>query len=78
MIEAKGPGYAKLLQSKYFFEDVLPERWRRQAGRQDRASGTRNLDWFFAEVAAAARAKDVFRDKGLDRIKVMTVPAVIP
>jgi len=78
MIEAKGPGYAKLLQSKYFSDKVLPERWRRQAGRQARASGTRDLDWFFAEEAAASKARQVFGKAGFGKINVIIVPAVIP
>jgi hypothetical protein len=78
MIEAKGPGYAKLLQSRYFSEEVLPYRWRTQAAKQISASGGRGLDWFFAEEATASKARDVFKEAGLTKIDVFTVPAVMP
>jgi hypothetical protein len=79
MIEAKGPGYARLLRSQYFSDQVLPYRWRTQAAKQISASSGRGLDWFFAEDAAAARAKEIFgKISALQKINVMNVPAVIP
>lgn len=78
MIEAKGPGYAKLLRYKYFYEKVLPARWTNQATRQILASGGRNLDWFCAESEGANRARELFHDTpSLKRINVLHVPAVI-
>ena len=78
MIEAKGPGYAKLLRYSYFHDDVIPERWKNQAGRQVEASGGRGLDWFFAEESAAARAREIFeRINKLARINILTVLAIV-
>lgn len=62
MIEAKGPGYARLLQYSYFYDDILPARWITQAERQAAASGWRDVDWFFAEPEAADRAREIFSD----------------
>ncbi len=78
MIEAKGPSYARLLRSQYFSDQVLPYLWRTQAAKQISASGGRGLDWFFAEEATASKARDVFKEAGLTKIDVFTVPAVMP
>jgi hypothetical protein len=79
MIEAKGPGFANMLQSGYFSETILPRRWERQAARQVAASGGRNLDWYFAEPEAADRAREVFGDEAtLKRINVNHVPEAAP
>lgn len=76
MIEAKGPRYAEMLQKSPFFEEVFSAEWRDQATKQVAASGRRDIEWFFAEPAAAALASDVFdRDPNLRRIKVVVVPA---
>ncbi len=60
MIEAKGPGFAKLLRWEYFNEEIFPKRWMKQAERQVDASGGRDLDWFFAEESAADWARELF------------------
>jgi len=79
MIEAKGPGYARLLRSPYFYDKILPARWRRQAMKQAAAGGQRNLDWFFAERRAADRAKQIFREtESFQKINVIYFPAVMP
>lgn len=79
MIEAKGPGFAKMLQSSYFSDFVLPARWERQAARQVAASGGRDLDWFFAEPEAADRAREIFDDaRTLRKINVISIPARSP
>lgn len=77
MIEAKGPGYAKLLRYSYFAEEILPERWGRQAERQVDASAWRGLEWFFAEPEAENEAKEIFgRDENrFGKIKVRHEPA---
>jgi hypothetical protein len=77
MIEAKGPGYAKLLQYSYFADRILPDRWTRQASRQVDASGGRGLDWFFAEGSAAEAAQKAFRKiPSLARVNILTIPAM--
>jgi hypothetical protein len=38
MIEAKGPGYAEMLQDSFFSDRILPAQWKGQAGRQIAAS----------------------------------------
>jgi hypothetical protein len=79
MIEAKGPGFANLLRSRYFSQFILPERWTRQAARQIAASGGRDIEWFFAEPEAAAQARQLFADTpGLQNIKVIYVEALTP
>jgi hypothetical protein len=75
MIEAKGPGYAKLLRDSYMSDEVLPERWQRQAERQISAAGSRDVAWFFAEPEPAAKAKEWFGDnKKLRNIKIFVIP----
>ena len=79
MIEAKGPGFARLLRYVFFSKEILPARWERQADRQVSAAGTRRIEWFFAEPEAAKRAEEIFRD-GSDRfknIKVRYEPALV-
>jgi hypothetical protein len=74
MIEAKGPGYAKLLRYSYFAEEILPERWRNQAARQIDASGRRDLEWFFAEPEAQYFARKLFDEtEGIGRIRTRFV-----
>ena len=79
MIEAKGPGYAEMLEKSAFFKDVFSAEWRDQAAKQVAASGGRDIEWFFAEPEAAALASDVFDgDENLKRIKIVVVPAQTP
>jgi hypothetical protein len=75
MIEAKGPGYGRMLGSQYF-RDKFTDRWRRQASRQIAASGGRPLEWYFADREAAEFARKLFgKNESLKRIKVNYVPA---
>ncbi|MEW6436925.1 MAG: hypothetical protein AB1508_07120 [Pseudomonadota bacterium] len=79
MIEAKGPGFARLLRYAFFSKEILPRRWRNQADRQVSAAGERQIEWFFAEPEAAEKAEEIFRD-GSDRfkkIKVRYEPALV-
>jgi len=79
MIEAKGPGFARLLRYPFFSEEILPARWERQADRQVSAAGTRGIEWFFAEPEAAKRAAEIFKDTRdlFERIKVRYEPALV-
>lgn len=79
MIEAKGPGFARMLRSAYFSERVLPARRERQARRQLAASGGREVEWYFAEPEAADSARELFADDNdLRKIKIIVVPADAP
>ena len=79
MIEAKGPGFANMLRSRYFSNFVIPARWERQAARQVGASGGRDVDWFLAEPEAANFARKIFFDSAqLRRIKVFYVWPAMP
>ena len=74
MIEAKGPGYAKLLLDSYMSDEILPDRWQRQAERQIAAAGSRDVEWFFAEPEAAAKAREWFADnRKLRNIKIFVI-----
>ncbi len=77
MIEAKGPGYASCSNP-----NIFPIRFCQSVGdgRPDESpsGGTRDLDWFFAEEAAASKARQVFGKAGFGKINVIIVPAVIP
>ena len=77
MIEAKGPGYAKLLRYAYFADEILPKRWGGQAERQVDVSGWRGLEWFFAEPEAEKKAKEIFENdkERFGKIRVRHEPA---
>ena len=79
MIEAKGIGYAEMLQDPYLGGDVIPGRWLKQARSQVDAAGSRDVEWFFAEPEAARKAKELFgaREK-LQTIKIFVIPAEAP
>ncbi|MGH6813216.1 MAG: hypothetical protein ACREDM_13075 [Methylocella sp.] len=75
MIEAKGHRFAYLLGYPSI-ADSLAKEWVDQATRQVEASGGRAIEWYFAEKAAADRAREIFdRDSELRRIRIFTVPA---
>jgi hypothetical protein len=79
MIEAKGPGYAGLMQSDFLAEKIWREDWEPQAERQIAAAGSRDVEWFFAEPEAAKRAEKWFgADERFKKIKVIVVPAEMP
>ncbi|WP_296708861.1 hypothetical protein [Rhodoblastus sp.] len=78
MIEAKGPGYAEMMEKASFYRDVFSADWRKQASSQIAASGGRDIEWFFAEPEAADFARDIFRDSLNERIRIFHVPARAP
>jgi hypothetical protein len=79
MIEAKGLGYAEMLQDRYLGEDVIPGRCLKQARSQVAAAGARDVEWFFAEPEAARKAGELFGDdQTLQRIKIFVIPAEAP
>ncbi len=77
MIDAKGPGYAGLLSSGPVSKNVI-DGWRKQSLSQIQAAGQRDVVWYFAEQDAADYARDLFREygKGRERIIIRVVPAV--
>jgi hypothetical protein len=73
MIEAKGH-YAKLM-SRQFGRNIVNRGWPKQAERQVKASGGRQIEWYFHEAAAADRARKLFeREQGLRRIRIYFRP----
>ncbi|MGH6812098.1 MAG: hypothetical protein ACREDM_07045 [Methylocella sp.] len=78
MIEAKGPGFAHMLESEFMYKRISA-RWVKQATNQVDASGGRAIEWYFAEDAAAAEAEWIFANvrtlKG--RIKIILEPALV-
>ncbi|MEJ0093589.1 MAG: hypothetical protein WDN46_09155 [Methylocella sp.] len=73
MIEAKGH-YAEMMRSEWG-QDILADRWAKQAEDQIVASGRRRIEWYFHEQAAADLARRVFqREANLKRIKVRYRP----
>lgn len=74
MIEAKGYGFASLLQSSYL-KTRLTYRWIGQATRQVLASGGREIEWYFAEESAREYAEEIFgKIDALKRIRVIYRP----
>ncbi|MGH6839729.1 MAG: hypothetical protein ACREDT_13220, partial [Methylocella sp.] len=74
MIEAKGPGFAHMLERDFMYERISA-RWVKQATDQVDASGGRAIEWYFAETDAADKARDIFNeDTKLRRILIFTVP----
>jgi hypothetical protein len=75
MVEAKGPGYAKLLTYGWG-EDSLSEEWLDQSDRQLAAAGSRRVRWYFAEPEAAEFARVLFRtaEGGRERIEIVVLP----
>jgi hypothetical protein len=74
MVEAKGPGYAKLLRYEWG-KDSLAEQWLDQSARQLAAAGSRRVRWYFAEPEAAEFARDLFSRPGggRDRIEIVVL-----
>jgi hypothetical protein len=75
MVEAKGPGYAKLLTYDWGKES-LRKQWLDQSARQLAALGSRRLRWYFAEPEAAEFTRELFRDdrSGRARIEIVVLP----
>ena len=79
MIEAKGPGYADKLDN-YIVGPNIRADWIEQATKQVEASEGRPLEWYFAEEAAADRARVLFDRNDIlrGRITIFIVPAEAP
>jgi hypothetical protein len=75
MVEAKGPGCAKLLTYQWG-KDSLAEQWLDQSARQLDAAGSRQLRWYFAEPEAAEFARKLFEEAkdGRGRIEIVVLP----
>ena len=78
MIEAKGPGFAKMLESEFMYARISA-RWVKQATSQVEGSGGRAIEWYFAEEAAAEEAEDIFANNRFlkGRIKIIYEPALV-
>lgn len=77
MIEAKGPGFADMLRSDRIRESFT-RRFLGQATRQVRASGGREVEWYFAEQRTADFARKLFNESDeLARVKIKVIPAVV-
>lgn len=81
MVEAKGPGYDGLLAASE--ATVVPEwtsvidEWWDQSGRQIAASDGRPVRWYFADLAVALFARELFDsdgEGGRQRIEVVFLP----
>jgi hypothetical protein len=77
MVEAKGPGYAKLLTYKWG-KDSLTKEWLDQSARQLAAAGSRRVRWYFAEPAAAEFARKLFANDQLGRARIEIVVLPYP
>jgi hypothetical protein len=75
MVEAKGPGYADLLENPWTAASVIDE-WVRESGRQLDASHGRPIRWYFAEPEAAAFAASLFwaARQGREKIEIAVLP----
>jgi uncharacterized protein YbdZ (MbtH family) len=74
--EAKGPGYAQFVRDGQFTPwfagaDSLAS----QASRQLAAAGGTPVSWYVAESSAAAAIKQLFAQRGITGISIVTVPA---
>ena len=73
--EVKGPGYRALFNKigdKFYFKGV--NEMIEQATRQLNAVTETLIEWHFAEKEVADFMRDLFRDKGLRRIRVTHTP----
>jgi hypothetical protein len=69
LLEAKGPGYAKLLQQK--FGNSVLDKLVAQAERQVAAAGGRQIVWHFAEQEAADAFIEAISKTAINVIKVV-------
>jgi hypothetical protein len=66
-----------MMRSSPFYKDVFSADWRKQAASQVASSGGRDIEWYFAEPAAAQLAQEAFFDSPrLGRIRVINVPPI--
>jgi len=75
MVEAKGPGYARLLTFESVKDSIIDE-FLDESERQLATLVTRQLRWYFAEPAAAEFTRRLFEgyDEGRDRIDIEVLP----
>lgn len=77
MIEAKGPGYERLLQDPNIKKGII-DRFLGQAKSQIQAAGQREVEWYFAEEGVEKFARDLFDNSGgIAKIKTFHVPALM-
>ncbi len=67
LLEAKGPGYAALLDPRATWSDAM-DGLLDQAGRQLAAAGGTPIRWVFAEEAAANATRAAFEANGIGGI----------
>ena len=72
LLEAKGPGYAKLIAQK--FGNSVVGKLRDQALRQVTAAAGRQIVWHFAEQEAADAFIEAVKDTAAEIIKVVVTP----
>jgi hypothetical protein len=77
MVEAKGPGYAEMLEYE-ILKNSLTQEWLAESGRQVDASHGRPIRWYFADLKAALFAQEIFRTagKGRENIAIVWLPRV--
>jgi len=75
MLEAKGPGYSRVLGQGPGSKANLEERFLKQATAQLAAAGPRTVEWHFAESDAANFARALFEKNGLN-ISVYHTPYI--
>jgi hypothetical protein len=77
MVEAKGPGYAEMLEYE-ILRNSLTQEWLAESGRQVDASHGRPIRWYFADLKAALFAQEIFRTagKGRENIAIVWLPRV--
>jgi hypothetical protein len=78
LLDAKGPGYAKFVDSSGRFQPWFDgaDDFVNQAERQIRAAGGNPIEWHFAESEAAAATQRLFSREGINEINVVVTPPV--
>jgi hypothetical protein len=76
LIEAKGPGYAKLFNLG--FGDSVISKLLDQAARQVAAAAGKRIIWYFAEDPAATTFTEALAQAGINASKVLVVAAAAP
>ena len=66
----------RAVRQRQFLSDKIDADWTEQATRQVRASGGRQIEWYFHEQAAADHARELFDEltRSFRRIKIIVVP----
>jgi hypothetical protein len=75
MVEAKGPGYAEMLEYE-ILKNSLTQEWLAESGRQVDSSHGRPIRWYFADIRAALFAQGIFvaTGKGRENIAIVWLP----